>query len=232
MRKIYIDYNIMVNEQYRRKIIDFLKNYCNVISYATLLDDNYDLNFDEYLKAMMDFTNEFIIEDEIRRARFIDDIHYHKELLNKFHTSENVNDYFDRLKTYDNIELEKIDKILKQYLYNRRNTNYKDTLAYTKLPNDSFIESKYSVKSHCTIGGLYKIYKFMFDQNMVDYLIQHGNLTKMNSFQNDALLQDPGFYKQNQLICSVCSHEQTYIFFLDDEQIKTLNEMDIQFSYA
>ncbi len=229
MQKIYIGNNIMVNEQYRRKIIGFLKDYCDIISYATLLDDDYDLNFDEYSKAMMDFSNEFIIEDEIRRARFVDDIHYQKELLNKFHTSENVYEYFDRLKAYDNIELEKIDKTLKQFLNNRRNTKYRDTMT---LPNESFIESKFTVKSHCTIGGLYKIYDFKIDQNMIDYLIQYGELTKMNHFQNDAMLQDPGFYKLNQLVCSICSHEQTFIFILDDEQIMVLKEMDIPFSYA
>lgn len=98
MKKIYIDNNVMVNEQYRRKIIVFLKNYCDIVTYATLLDDDYDLNYEEYSKAMKDFSNEFIIEDEIRRARFVDDIHYQNELLNKFHTSENVYEYFDRLK--------------------------------------------------------------------------------------------------------------------------------------
>ena len=54
MKKIYIDNNIMVNEQYRRKIINFLKDYCDNISYATLLDDDYDLNFEEYSKAIND----------------------------------------------------------------------------------------------------------------------------------------------------------------------------------
>ena len=228
MKKVYIDNNIMVNEQYRRKIIDFLKKYCDIVSYATLLDDDYDLNYEEYSKAMRDFSNEFIIEDETRRSRFIDDIHYQNELLNKFHNSENVFEYFDRLKVYDNIELEKINKMLKRYLNNTGNTKYRDTIT---LPNESFIGSKFTVKSHCTIGGLYKIYEFIMDQNMIDYLIQHGELTKMNCFQNDTMLEDPGFYKLNQLICSICSHEQTYTFFLDDEQIITLKETDIPFSY-
>ena len=228
MKKIYIDNNVMVNEQYRRKIIVFLKNYCDIVTYATLLVDDYDLNYEEYSKAKKDFSNEFIIEDEIRRAKFVDDIHYQNELLNKFHTSENVYEYFDRLKVYDNIELEKINKTLKQYLKNRRNTKYRGTMT---LPNESFIGSKFTVNSHCTIGGLYKIYEFIIDQNMIDYLIQHGELNKTNCFQNDTMLQDPGFYKQSQLICSICSHEQTYTFLLEDEQIIMLKEMDIPFSY-
>lgn len=99
------------------------------------------------------------------------------------------------------------------------------------LPNESFIGSKFTVNSHCTIGGLYKIYEFIIDQNMIDYLIQHGELTKTNCFQNETMLQDPGFYKQSQLICSICSHEQTYTLLLEDEQIIMLKEMDIPFSY-
>lgn len=228
MKKIYIDNNIMVNEQYRRKIINFLKDYCDNISYATLLDDDYDLNFEEYSKAMKDFSNEFIIEDEIRRARFVDDIHYQNDLLSKFHTSEKVYEYFDRLKVYDNIELEEIDKTLKRNLNNKRETKYRDTMT---LPNESFIGSKFTVKSHCTIGGLYKIYEFIFDQKMFNYLIQHGELTKKNCFQNDTMLQDPGFYKQNQLVCSICSHEQTFTFVFNDEQIISLKEMDLPFHY-
>lgn len=227
MKKIYIDNYIMVNKQYRIKIINFLKDYCDIISYATLLDKNYELNLEEYSNAMRDFSNKFITEDEIRRARFVDDTHYQNELLNKFHTSENVYEYFDRIKFYDNIELEKINKTLKQFLNNKRNTKYTDTMT---LPNENFIGSKFTEESHCTIGGLYKIYEFKIDQNMIDYLIQHGELTKMNRFQNDTMLQDPGFYNLNQLVCSICSHEQTFTFFLDNEQIIVLKEMDIPFS--
>ena len=64
---------------------------------------------------------------------------------------------------------------------------------------------------------------------MSNYLIQHGDLTRMNSFQDNHMLEDPGFYKSNQLICSICSHERTYAFFLDDDQIAMLDEMRIPY---
>jgi hypothetical protein len=110
--------------------------------------------------------------------------------------------------------------------------DYSGEQLYSGGVEESFIRSRHTAFSHCSIGGLYKIYELKFDQNMVDYLIQHGKLTKTNCFQNDTMLEDPGFYNQNQLVCSICSHEKTHFFFLDDEQISVLKELDIPFRYA
>lgn len=266
MREIYIESEIMLNEKYRRKIIGFLKDYCDTITYGTLVHEFYDLSSEEYSQAMVDFTNEITIEDKIRRARFADDIQYKNELLNKFHTSEKVYEYFDLLKAHDNIELGELEKTLniclnKELIIQERDKLYEIGKAshmdpevldgiypnlnersknemenkdmYTMiLPGESFIGTKFTSKSHCTIGGIYKVFEFKFDQNMLDYLIQNGELTKLNCFQDITMLEDPGFYRLNQLVCSICSHNQTFFFFLDNEQIINLKELDVPFVWC
>lgn len=98
------------------------------------------------------------------------------------------------------------------------------------LPEENYIGSRFTCNSHCTIGGIYKVYTFKVDHNMTKYLNYCRDLTKFNTFKDIDFLEDPGFYVEDRLICSICSHERTYTLFLQEEEFSDFQLLKIPFS--
>lgn len=98
------------------------------------------------------------------------------------------------------------------------------------LPNESYIGNRFTYNSHCTIGGLYKVYYFKMDEMMIEYLYNKGDLIKFNSFNEIYFLEDPCFYKGDRVMCSICSHEQTFALFLQDNELENFRLFEIPFT--
>lgn len=138
------------------------------------------------------------------------------------------------------MELEEVKKQLQHYVddfkYNKKKKE--DLILESKavehevhLPKESNIGSRFTYNSHCTIGGLYKVYYFKMDEMMIEYLYNKGDLIKFNTFNDLYFLEDPCFYKDDRVICSICSHEQTIALFLQDNELEDFRLLKIPFSY-
>lgn len=84
--------------------------------------------------------------------------------------------------------------------------------------------------SHCTIGGLYKVYDFKLTSSMISYLMNLGDLFNFYIFDNKDTLEDPAFYSDNRLILSVCTHERTSTLFLSEEQYDNFKTLDVPYN--
>lgn len=239
MNNIFIEYKDIQLKQNYKKLIRFLSFMSNKITYSVILQ-YYLLSPEEYTDAVNDFADEYSKEDSNRRLRFVNDLEYRETLLKTYHTNEELLDYFDRLQCYDLVELEEVKKQLQLYVNDfKYNKKEKDDLTSESnelekeilLPKESFIGNKFTYKSHCTIGGLYKIYYFKMDEMMIEYLYNKGDLIKFNTFNNLYFLEDPCFYKDDRVICSICSHEQTIALFLQDNELEDFLLLKIPFSY-
>ena len=83
--------------------------------------------------------------------------------------------------------------------------------------------------THCTKGPLTTVYHFKNDNKIKQ---------KMNEMQDlyDCILldeeecemgEDPAFYKDGELMCSICSHERIGRLFLDEQQYKEFHSLRI-----
>ena len=213
-------------------MIHFLGNHCNLVTFSTILNE-YILNNDEYLKAIQDLTKEIQLKDVQRKKKFYEDIQYREQLLSQYVSHEQVSEYIERLAQYDIVELATIKSYLSDLLVNREQrsqTDYKNILDHKTvgtIPKESFMESRFTAYSHCTIGGLYKVYQFKMDKKICNYLEQQINLMSMNCFQSNTMLEDPAFYKDDRLICSICSHERTCTFYLEEVEYVEFLKIDV-----
>ncbi|WP_455718457.1 hypothetical protein [Anaerosporobacter sp.] len=239
MTTIFIEYKDMLSKSNCTKMINFLVAISNKITYSVILNYYY-LTTEEYANAINDFSNETSKEDFDRRLRFLKDVEYQDTLLKIYHTHDEVLAYFERLYHYDLVELEEIKEELQlQVNFSQNNKKLKEDkiLSNIKLrtkiviPEENYLGSRFTYKSHCTIGGLYKEYYFKIDNNMTEYLNKKGNLIKFNTFKDINYLEDPGFYNNDRLICSICSHEHTFCLILQDSELDDFRLLKIPFSY-
>jgi hypothetical protein len=79
---------------------------------------------------------------------------------------------------------------------------YSDSIDQS-LPQDSYLEERFSVYSHCTIGGIYKVYSFKIDRDIESILLEICDLYSYYTFNNIYTLDDPAFYDDDKLICSI-----------------------------
>ncbi len=238
MPTIYLEHNDMLSKLNYKNLITFLSSISTRITYSVLIN-NYILTFEEYTNAVSDLSDEYSEEDVNRRLRFSKDVEYREFLRKTYHTYDEVLAYFDRLKYYDLIELEEVKKQLLMYI-NKSNDNtilkidglLREMNLNTRrvLPEENYMGSKFTYNSHCTIGGIYKVYCFKMNKNMAEYIISKKNLTKLNTFKEIDLLEDPVFYEEDRLICSICSHERTYTLFLQEKEFVDFQLLKIPFS--
>ena len=232
---LFIEPNIMKSQMHTQKIIQFCSSICTKITFATNLV-NYNLSTEEYINAYSDFFDYYRCADENRRDRFVSDLDYRSKLLNTYLSEVEVSDYFDRLHQYDLIQFNELKYDLKQYVIEpKRNgnseANSQDKSNHTKvtlsLPKEAYQGSKFTFESHCTIGGLYKIYDFRMTDYMIDCLMNLGYLFDCFEFDNIDTLEDPAFYSDNNLVLSVCTHERTASLFLSEEQYINFKLLDV-----
>lgn len=239
MHTIFLEYNDMLSKVNHEKLITFLVGVSTEITYSVIMN-YYFLSSEEYTIAVNDFYKEYSKEDLDRRSRFLKDASYRDTLLKTYKKHDEVLAYFERLRYYDLVELEEVKEELQQkmnYFQNSETLEEEKILSNENLqikiliPEENYLASRFTYKSHCTIGGLYKEYHFRIDKKMTEYLSVKGDLTKFNTFKDINYLEDPGFYNSDRLICSICSHEQTYTLILQDSEIDDFRLLNIPFSY-
>lgn len=239
MNNIFIEYKDIRLKQKYKILIKFLSSMSNKITYSVIME-YYLLSPEEYTDSVNDITEEYSKEDLNRRLRFTNDLEYRETLFKTYHTYEEIFAYLDRLKCYDLVELEEVKKQLQYYVndynYNKKKKEYltlesKKVELEVPLPKECYIGNRFTYNSHCTIGGLYKVYYFKMDEMMIEYLYNKGDLIKFNSFNEICFLEDPYFYKGDRVICSICSHEQTFALFLQDNELEDFRLLKIPFSY-
>lgn len=237
MNNIFIEYKDLQSKQNYSKLIGFLSSLGNKITYSVIMD-YYLLTPEEYINSLNDIADEYSKEDLNRRLRFMNDLEYRETLFKTYHTDEEIFAYLDRMKCYDLVELEEVKKQLQHYVndfnFNRKKKEYltlesKKVKHEVLLPNESYIGNRFTYNSHCTIGGLYKVYYFKMDEMMIEYLYNKGDLIKFNSFNEIYFLEDPCFYKGDRVMCSICSHEQTFALFLQDNELENFRLIEIPF---
>lgn len=238
MNNIFIEYKDIRLKQNYIELIKFLSSMSNKITYSVIME-YYLLSPEEYLDSVKDIADEYSKEDLSRGLRYMNDLEYRETLFKTYHTYEEIFAYLDRLKYYDLVELEQVKKQLQHYVndhnYDKKKKEYL-TLVSKKLkhevplPKESYIGNRFTYNSHCTIGGLYKVYYFKMDEMMIEYLYNKGDLIKFNAFNEIYFLEDPCFYKGDKVICSICSHEQTFALFLQDNELEDFRLLKIPFS--
>ena len=221
----------MQSQIHAKKIIQFCSSICTKITISTNLV-NYNLSTQEYINAYSDFFDYYRCADENRRDQFISDLDYKSKLLNTYQTEKEVSDYFDRLHQYDLIQFNELKNDLKQYVIDhKKNRNSQDKSTHTKetlsLPKEAYQDSKFTFESHCTIGGLYKVYDFKLTDPIINCLMNSSDLFNYFEFDNIDTLEDPAFYSDNSLILSVCTHERTTSLFLSEEQYNIFKLLDV-----
>jgi hypothetical protein len=235
---IDIEPDIMKSKIYVNKIMDFCSLRCNKISFEIHLS-NYNLSEEEYKKACNDFYEYYRTEDVKRRTEFEQNPQYKNSLLNTYYTKDEVFNYFDRLHEYDLVQYNEIINNLKQSMNSNSNKVKSPTYAQDKfmkekkrlyLPEDAYLSSRYTFESHCTIGGLYKVYDFKLNISMISSLKETEDLFKYYSFHDSDMLEDPAFYMDNTLVLSICTHERTANLFLSDDQLNEFKKFEIPHS--
>lgn len=238
MHTIHLEYKDMLSKPNHKKLITFLGTRSTKITYSVIMY-NFFLSIEEYADAINDLSNESNKEDLDRRLRFVEDVGYQDTLLKTYHTQDEVLAYFDRLKYYDLVELEEIKEELQLKIYNSQDIKilkedeiFSDKSLQTKIiiPEENYIGSRFTFYSHYTNGGLYKEYHFKIDNRMTEYLSNKGDLTKYNTFKDILYLEDPGFYNNDRLICSIISHEHSFRLFLSNSEFDDFRLLKIPFS--
>ena len=226
MIELYIENEAMHFEQNVRKLIEFC---CSISHKLTFAVSMYSFLSDEITIAINDIYNEYLEDDKNRRCKYLTDSEYKINLLNLYNSDEEVMEYFDRLKKYDLIELENV----KEELVLQLNEGTEDTKSLgdykaISLPHESYLGSRFTVYSHCTLGGgIYKLFCFQIDEKLKDKLLEKSDLLAFYSYNNIDFLADPGFYYDDELICSICSHEQTTFLFLKEDQYMQFKQLGI-----
>jgi hypothetical protein len=237
MNTIFLEYKDMLLEQNHNKLIVFLETICTKITYL-INEYNFSLSREEYADAIKDLSNESSKEDLDRRLRFIEDIEYQDTLLKTYHTHDEVLAYFERLKYYELVELEEIKEELQLKIYNSQDIQklkedeiLSDKSLQTKIliPEENYLGSRFTFYSHYTNNGLYKEYHFKIDKKLTGYLSNKGDLTKYNTFKDITYLEDPGFYNNDRLICSIISHEHAFRLSLSDSEFDDFRLLKIPF---
>ncbi len=190
------------------------------------------------MKACDDFYGYYRYEDEKRRSEFILNSDYKKFLLDKYHTIDEVYEYFNRLHQYDLIQLCELKDDLKQNIKNvpaNKNTLLPDNCNHfiankEMLPKEAFLGYKFTF-SHCTIGGIYKVYDFIINNLMMICMLNKGNFFENYSFDGIDKLENPALYSDNKLILSVCTHEHTIALHLTEEQYNDFKKTGIPYIY-
>lgn len=166
--------------------------------------------------------------------QFTLDEEYRSSLIKKYSSIDEVYKYFDRLRDYDHVQFTELKEELKKGMTKTQPINavFESILSDKSdisIYDTNFINSQYTLGTHCTIGGLYKEYRYILDKNMITILGRESFFSSY-TFNREDRLEDPGFYDDDRLICSICSHERTTTLFLKSEEYKEFCSLEIEHS--
>lgn len=84
-------------------------------------------------------------------------------------------------------------------------------------------------RTHCTTGGPKVVYYFKQEEAIKQKFQEMGNLFESICLEDEEAfrLDDPAFYKDGEVICSICSHEATGSFVLEEEQYTRFRSLRI-----
>lgn len=233
-KKLYLDYSTLKSSENTKKLIEFCGAICSDISFNVHLS-NYNFTANEYKIACNDIYNYYMKENEVRRNDYFEKEECREKLLKKHHTTEQVREYFDRLMRYDMIEFEEVKMELKRFIKSFEppkhdeimNRDIENQMSNVSLPTDNFLSSNFTFISHCTIGGLYKSYKFRIDDIILKHLAREDKLFKFYLYKDTKWLEDPAFFDNDKLILSICSHDKTATLFLSVQQYNDFKFLEI-----
>lgn len=238
LHTIDIEPDIMKSRNYVKKIMEFCSLICNKISFEIQLS-NYNLSEEEYIKACNDFYEYYRTENVKRRTEFEQNPQYKSLLLDTYYTNDEVFNYYDRLHEYDLVQYNEVINNLKQSMNSNSNKVNSPTYAQDMfmkekkrlyLPEDAYLSGRYTFESHCTIGGLYKVYDFKLNNSIASFIKEIGDLFKYYSFHDSDMLEDPAFYIDKTIVLSICTHERTANLFLSDDQLNEFKKFEIPYS--
>ncbi|MBP3886774.1 MAG: leucine-rich repeat domain-containing protein [Cellulosilyticum sp.] len=127
------------------------------------------------------------------------------------------------------IEGEKFEKFLK-FLLGQSDEIVGCRLYCKGLEESEAIKHTYKVKryettnkTHCTMGPLTEVYYFSNEEALRSALYKMEHIYAEIRLDENALyhLEDPAFYQDGELICSICSHEKMGYLELSLQQYET-----------
>ncbi len=85
--------------------------------------------------------------------------------------------------------------------------------------------------THCTLGGPCVVYSFPNTEKLQDLFRQMELLTwPLKTEAGEILAYDPAFYSQDNLVCSICSHERYITLHLDQVQADEFYSLGIPYN--
>lgn len=205
-------------KQREDKILKFITDISTKVTFAADLALN-PVYKDEYIIAVKGFEHDYQ-EDSMKKEHIIDEKPIREDGVEK-----KTYDYLDIFEEDDKTELEQACELLKKYIeyyeIKRGLVEQKTEQSYCvkyEIPQGNFVSNRYTYKSHCTIGGIYRQYEFHMTPEMIDFLIKKNDLLGIYTYENIGYLDDPGFYQENRLVASICTHEEKIVLKLNQDE--------------
>lgn len=98
-----------------------------------------------------------------------------------------------------------------------------------RLNEYQLIRYEETCHTHCTKGPLTTVYHFKNENNIKQRMDEMQDLYDFILLDEEGSDrgEDPAFYKEGELICSICSHESIGRLFLDEQQYKEFYSLRI-----
>lgn len=98
-----------------------------------------------------------------------------------------------------------------------------------KFSQYDFIKREVTFKTHCTVGPLTTVYYFKTSDSLKQKFKSMENLFECIVIcdKNRSILSDPAFYKGENLVCSICSHEAMGSLVLEEAEYDTFRKLRI-----
>jgi hypothetical protein len=104
------------------------------------------------------------------------------------------------------------------------------TVVNEKFKNLNCLHREVTSQTHCTLGGPVVVYTFPVSEELMAYFLKMELLTwPLKSEDDKYLVDDPAFYKDGKMVCSICSHEGYINLELNREQVKQFQALDIPY---
>ena len=128
----------------------------------------------------------------------------------------------DKFKRFIQFCFKNSDEIVICYLNQR-------VKARERFNKYQFIRYEETCHTHCTRGLLTTVYHFKNENNIKQRMDEMQDLYDFVLLDEEGSDrgEDPAFYKDGELICSICSHEKIGRLFLDEQQYKEFHSLRV-----
>lgn len=160
-----------------------------------------------------------MLKEEARAAR-------HMQLCRRLEgQDETAEEVKEQREGYEE-EMQHIEENAMYYMQNKQGI---DEMVNKYLGEYKLMKREVTCETHCTQGGPQVVYSFENEAKIqarlkaAKTIFDRVVLDEKEEFE----LEDPGFYKDGKLICSICSHEQMGSLLLDEAQYKVFRLLRI-----